>query len=288
MKHHFADLLDRNSDYWSMVPNAQRFAYTLDKNDLEPESIKIITIGKGDKNWRRIFEFPNLEELTLHTPGKEQLASLGELSWLKRLRISHARPADIEFIAALINLEEVVFEYVSGFSDLSPISRLPKLKSLHLENLRRVRTYDGLKGLSNLHYLFIGGTVDWKQPIENFSFLEGLPELEVIRLQFVKSDAGFPMFVPLLGLKKLKEIGIGRATFPTREYAFLESAFPHVAGASWDSCWEYYGWLEFLGKGAGRVKCNSPHADEKREGFRRSYEEMKKEAEGLIKKLRQR
>ncbi|WP_324026828.1 hypothetical protein QSV08_04100 [Maribacter sp. BPC-D8] len=43
------------------------------------------------------------------------------------------------------------------------------------------------------------------------------------------------------------------------------------------------GYFEFLGKGAGKVKCNNPKADEKCLEFKSRYEEMKKDAQVLIK-----
>ena len=286
MKHHFADLLDREDNYWTIVPNRERFAYTLDNTTVDEEHVRIITIGKNDPSWQQIFRFKNLEELTLHEPTKEQMSSISKLSQLKRLRITHARPKDIDFIAGLSNLEEVVFEYVSGFSDLSPMSKLENLKSLHLENLRRVNDFSGLRGLNHLRYLRIDGTLDWNQPIEDFTFLEGLPNLEFLSLGFIINNSDYPVFAPLLKLEKLKKIWIGRNRFPTREYAFLETALPNVQGASWELFWEYEGWLEFLGKRAGRAKCNNPTADEKCKEFIQAYEEMKKEAYTLIKELR--
>lgn len=287
MKHHFSDFLDREGQYWTMVPNADRFIYTIDKISEDKESIKTITTGKGDMQWQQIFEFPDLEELTLHEPSKEQLKSITELSQLKRLRITHARPDNIDFIAALVNLEEVVFEYVSGFSDLSPFNNLNKIKSLHFENLRRVNDFGGLKGLDSLKYLYIDGTLDWNQPIDNFTFLEGLPNLEVFSLGWITNRSDYPALASIVNLKKLKKISIIRNTFPTKEYAFLEVALPGVQGASWDLWWEYGGWLDFLGKRAGKMKCNNTDLKKKCEEFSHKYEEMKKEAEALIKTLRQ-
>ncbi|MBP2617631.1 hypothetical protein [Chryseobacterium jejuense] len=64
-------------------------------------------------------------------------------------------------------------EYVSGFSDLSPFQNLPKLKALHFENLRKVSSFDGLRGIKNLKYLHISGTLDWKQPLSiNIDYID--------------------------------------------------------------------------------------------------------------------
>jgi Leucine-rich repeat (LRR) protein len=170
MKHHFGDLLDRTDGYWTMVPNRERYAYTADVDIADKDNVKTLTISKNHTNWEQVFDCPNIEELTLHDPNIEQVEKIQKLTSLKRLRVTFFRAKNIEFIKALHNLEEIVFEYVSGFSDLSPLQKLQKLKSLHLENLRRVSNFNGLKGINSLKYLHIDGTVDWSQPIEDFNF----------------------------------------------------------------------------------------------------------------------
>jgi len=284
MKHHFGDLLDRTGDYWTIVPNRERFAYSADVKISDKSRVKILTISKDHKHWMQVFDCPNIEELTLHDPSKEQVEAIQKLTPLKRLRVTFFRAKDIAFIGNLPNLEEVILEYVSGFSDLSPLQRLKKIKSLHFENLRRVSNFDGLKGLRSLRYLHIDGTLDWNQPIEDFTFLEGLPRLEVFSLGFIINKTEFPALRPVLQLKHLKKIHIGRATFKTKEYAFLETAIPKVEGCSWDLCWKLGDDYSFLGKGAGRISRKSPIAKKRCEEFIKMYDEMKKESETLIKK----
>lgn len=284
MKHHFGDLLDRTGDYWTTIPNQQRYSFIADRIIGKKEQVKILTISKyqDKKHWEQVFDCPNLEELTLHDPGKEQVQAIRSLKQLKRLRVTFFRAKDLDFIADLPNLEELVLEYVSGFSDLSPLARLKKLRSLHLENLRRVSDFDGLSGLRSLRYLYISGTLDWNQPISHFSFLQGLPGLEVFSLGFISCKAGYPALLPLTKLKKLKKIRIGRNMFTTPEFAFLKAAFPMLEGCDWDLCWDYNGNYEFLGKRAGFVRKNSPLANERCAAFIASFEKMKKEAEAII------
>ena len=294
MKHHFGDFLDRTSDYWTTIPNRERFAFIADFEIANKDEVKILTISKNQekKHWEQLFECPNLEELTLHNPSNEQIQSIRKLTNLKRLRITFFRTKNVEFISDLLNLEELVLEYVSGFSDLSPLQKLKKIKSLHLENLRKVSNFDGLKGINSLCYLYIDGTLDWKQPIENFSFLEGLPNLEILAFRFVINKTSYPAFLPLLKLKKLKEIRIGMATFNTKEYAFIQTALPNVMGghfgsAIWTPCYQINDdYMEFIGKGAGNVKLNNPKAKEKIETFKLQFETYKKEAEQIIKRYR--
>lgn len=285
MKHHFGDFLDRTGDYWTTIPNRERFAFIADFEIANKDEVKILTISKTqDKNhWEQIFTCPNLEELTLHDPSKEQVEAIRKLTNIKRLRVTFFRATDIEFIGDLKNLEEVILEYVSGFSDLTPLLKLTKIKSLHFENLRRVSNFDGLRGLDSLRYLHIDGTLDWNQPIENFDFLKELPNIEVFSLGFIINKTEFPAFLPILHLKKIKKIKIGRATFKTNEYAFLQVALPNVEGCNWDLCWDYHDNFEFLGKRAGFVKKNSPIVKERCDEFIATFERMKKESETIIK-----
>src|SRR4051794_18515800 len=98
MKHHFGDLLDRTGDYWTIVPNRERYAYAADVDIDDKEAVKILTISKSHENWKQVFDCPNLEELTLHDPSKEQVQAIRKLAQLKRLRITFFRSTDIEFI----------------------------------------------------------------------------------------------------------------------------------------------------------------------------------------------
>ena len=328
MKHHFGDFLDRTGNYWTTIPNRDRFAFIADFKIGNKDEVKILTISKNQEkeHWKQVFDCPNLEELTLHDPSKEQIQAIGKLTNLKRLRVTFFRAKDIEFISDLHNLEELILEYVSGFSDLSPLSKLKKLKSLHFENLRKVQNFDGLSGLESLKYLSINGTFDWKQPIDNFEFLKGLPNLEVLALIWVINKSPFPAFKPIITLKNIKKINIIPNMFSTEEFAYLETALPNVEGAIWKPYTKVVdgymgmkvlpkkdrrsklsdellkknhpevkiingnrmikesnpGWFEFLGKGAGKVKCNNPLAEEKCTDFAKKYIEMKKNAKSII------
>lgn len=285
MKHHFGDFLDRTGDYWTTIPNRERFAFIADFEISNKDEVKILTISKSqDKvHWEQIFDCPNLEELTLHDPSKEQVQAIRRLTNIKRLRITFFRATDIEFIGDLLNLEEVILEYVSGFSDLTPLLKLTKLTSLHFENLRRVSNFDGLQGLNSLRYLHIDGTLDWNQPIENFEFVKGLPNLEVFSLGFIINKTEYPAFLPLLHLKKLKKIKIVRDTFKSNEFAFLQVALPDVEGCDWDLFWDMKDRFTFLGKRAGLVYKLNPLLSKKCDEFKKSFDKLKDEAKATIK-----
>ena len=287
MKHHFGDFLDRDGDYWTVVPNRERYAYRIDSVPAGSDQVTIATIGSDDSLWRNVFTFPNLEELTLHNPCREQLLAVADLSALKRLRITHARPKEIHFISPLSQLEELVLEYVSGFSDLSPLRSLPKLKSLHFENLRRVTDFGGLCGLACLRYLRIDGTMDWKQPIADFEFLRGLPSLEVLSFGRIINKTPYPALLPALALQKLKRLTLPGDLLAAEEYALLEAGLHEIDGAEWGPCsrLEYSPgdeWFVFTGKGAGRAKCGHAKTEQKCTEYAVKYEQMKAEAQIVI------
>lgn len=290
MKYHFGDFLDRTADYWTTIPNRDRYAFVANFKIANKADVKILTISKSQdkEHWEQVFECTHLEELTLHNPSKEQIQSIRKLTNLKRLRVTFFRAVDIEFIGDLINLEELILEYVSGFSDLTPLLKLTKLKSLFCQNLRRVSNFDGLKGIQSLRYLQIDGTFDWNQPIENFDFLEGVENLEVLALGSIANKSAYPALLPILKLKKLKKFMAGMSTLTTQEFAFLEVAMPntHLCSFSNGKLEKYFikdgKWVYFLGKGKRTIDYTEPKAKEKINLFDKKYDEYKKEAESII------
>lgn len=291
MKHHFGDFLDRTDDYWTTIPNRERFAFIADFEIQNKDEVKILTISKtqSQEHWEQIFECKNLEELTLHDPSKEQVIAIRKLTILKRLRITFLRTNDIEFISDLINIEELILEYVSGFTDLTPLLKLTKLKSIHFENLRRVTNFDGLKGLKCLRYLQIDGTLDFSQPIENFNFLEGIESLEVLALGFITNKTEYPALLPILKLKKLKKFIAGMSSLSTKEFAFIEVATPNTNRCNFSNTKleKYFvnkkNEAYLLGKGTRTLNLALENSTEKLKLFEDKYEEYKLEAKTIIK-----
>ncbi|AZA83424.1 hypothetical protein C1637_21135 [Chryseobacterium lactis] len=278
-------------DYWEMVPTHHTPVYSVDKEIPDTTSVKVLTISKNHQNWKRIFDCPHLEELNLDQPSNEQVQAISELKHIKRLRIKSLRVKNLEFIKTMIHLEEVALEYVSGFSDLSPLQYLPVLQSLHLENLRKVSDFDGLRGIENLRYLLITGTLDWKQPIDSFPFLEELPDLEILTLVSIMNKTPFPAFNSVLKLKKIKELRIGIGTLDTAEYALLETALPHAKkGFEGELSWPLYsnkdhpdkGYVSLLGRGEGRIKLGSPTAVDKIKAYTEKYDEYIRKSREII------
>jgi len=224
-------MLDRSGGHWSFLPNAQRYAFHMPEWTSGQKLVSIATISSEDKNWELISTFPNLEELTLHSPSHEQMAYVSNLWRLKRLRITHARPKSLAFISRLQNLEEIILEYVSGFDDISPLGQLSNLRALHIENVRRVSDFSGIKNAQNLRYLSIDGTFDWAQPVESFDFLGDLAQLEFLRLMQIRAPKVPNPLGSLLRLKNLSKLKISMSAFPIEVFAWIQARLPQVEGA---------------------------------------------------------
>ena len=148
--------------------------------------------------------------------------------------------------------------------------------------------FAGLSGLDSLRFLSVYGTLDWKQPVADFEFIRGIPNLEILSMWQVINKTAFPATLPVLSLKRLKRIKMAWNVLSTEEYALLEAGLPHVSGADWGPYTEFKRaegdvWFEFTGKGAGATKFGSKNAETRCAQFAEKYTQMKDRAAQLIK-----
>lgn len=227
MEFHWGDCLDRETGLFTMVENRFRGRYAAPDLAAVRADVPILTVTKATLNWQRMVAFTALEELTLHEPLPGQIAALAEMPRLRRLRITHARPADLEPLRGLGALEELVLEYVSKVADLSPLGALPGLRALHLENLRGLRDLSGLAG-AGLRTLQVTGTLDWAQPIDGLDVLPDLPRLERLHLGTIRLAAGFPAFRGIAA-STAGFVSMPGNLAPLRDYAWLAARRPDLA-----------------------------------------------------------
>lgn len=230
MKHHFGDHLDRSLGHWEMTPNADRFNFHFKDLDEAERSIEVLTITKWDANWKKVNEFQNLIELTIHEANQEMLGFEYSIHSVRRLRITHARPKTLEILRCFPNVEELVLEYVSSVKDLSHLKYLEKLKALHIENVRSVRDFSGIGGVPTLEYLYLDGTFDWSQPVNDLDFLRKLKKLEFLKTENIKLLCEPPSFDPLKYLTSLKKVDICVYRIALEDCAYIEANFSNIPG----------------------------------------------------------
>ncbi len=230
MEHHFGDFLDRESGVWTITPNAQRWQHHYPDLATAPEDVSVLTLTRDDQNWRRVEQFRGLTELTLDRPSPEQLAAVASFPKVSVLRISHARPKNLDFLRGQPLLRELVLEYVSGFKDIGPVGELPNLIALHCENLRAVRDFSGLGASRSLELLSIQGTLDWNQPIESLDFLGDIESLKHFSLWLSRAPQVEQPFLSVLKLNRLIKFDVGMDTVPLEVHAWLKAKLPAVLG----------------------------------------------------------
>ena len=156
-------------------------------------------------------EYPsNLEKLDLTgrnlTDG--DLANLGQMTELKSLNLEgNPEISDLTALAGLTSLEHLELPSPSQISDLSPLSGLTGLTSLSIaedfgtqQPVSRIQDCSPLGGLTGLKELSLSVS-----NLSDFSFLEGMKELETLRLMG-SAVAGDLTFVE--GLTNLKELRV--------------------------------------------------------------------------------
>lgn len=220
------------SGHWTSQDWGSRSEYNFSELLSENEyHTKFIRLKGSSEDWVKIAKFENLEEIHLYAPTHEQISFISNIKCIKRLKIDCYRPKNIDFLSKLSNLEELSLEAVSGFEDLEPIKSLPKLRTLNLHMLRRVKNFTALESLSELKFLSIHGNFDFHQPVENLNFLEGLKKLEFLIFEYVRILEKERPAYPLIFSNKLKYVEFPRNLFSLEEFGFVAEVLKGVEGA---------------------------------------------------------
>lgn len=157
---------------------------------------------------------PQLQFLSLFIlPAAQDLSPLSGCKTLTRLSLSFLKTPSLDSLAACENLVGVYLSYCDAFTDLTPLTALPALKSIQVQACAGITDYAPLAAIRTLTELEIdGGTTDVLPQ------LFALPALEIFRAKNLTGPA--PDFSVLSGSKTLTALDIsGLETAP--DYAPL-------------------------------------------------------------------
>lgn len=122
-----------------------------------------------------IGEMISLEDLALFSCPADDLSPIGNLTRLRKLRISLFRKnVDNAFLSKLVNLEEFVVQDSRGFTSLEPLMNLHNLRLISISESGPYESLEPLRNLSNLEHVHIGGEV----LDGDYSPVEDLPQLQ--------------------------------------------------------------------------------------------------------------
>ena len=144
---------------------------------------------------------PALESLWVKWSGLDSIEALQHAGRLRHLRLGSS----------------------PGVSDLAALERLPHLRWLELENLKRVTRLEPLARLRRLEGLAFTGAEGQRNTVESLRPLSGLGNLTWLHLGGLYVRDG--SLAPLAALRKLRWLGLGNF-FETREFATLARALP--------------------------------------------------------------
>ncbi|SFT40904.1 hypothetical protein SAMN04489724_0630 [Algoriphagus locisalis] len=115
--------------------------------------------------------FVNLRSLVIFDAPLRNIAPIGELKLLEKLKISQVPVVDFSPLRSLSNLKELDISN-SGIEDLDPLASLFKLQILNISGTN-LKTLKGLEGMINLTELDVAST-----NLRNLRPIEGLPNLK--------------------------------------------------------------------------------------------------------------
>jgi hypothetical protein len=268
------------------------------------QNLEELTIHEGSKEqFQSISELTNLKRLRISHLRPKEINPIGELKNLEELVLEYVSGfSDLSPLTKLNKLKSCHFENLRKVSDFSPISNVENLKYLSIDGtLDWKQPIDNCKFLGKLKNLEI---ISFGQVIckSNYPILIGLTEIK--NLKKIKIPVNmFPSeeyallqtAIPKIDGTQWEPIAVWPYRFieldrddPRMKLSKEELKLQHPkVRVLYDGRREIsdpnYEWFEFIGKKAGRIKCDSKNAKKKCDEFGVKYESMKEKARKLLK-----
>lgn len=268
------------------------------------QNLEELTIHEGSKEqFQSIIELTNLKRLRVSHLRPKEINPIGELKNLEELVLEYVSGfSDLSPLTKLNKLKSCHFENLRKVNDFSPLSNIENLKYLRIDGTldwkQPIENCDFLGKMKNLEYISFGQVICKS----NYPILFGLTELK--NLKNIKIPVNmFPSeeyallqtAIPQIEGTQWEPIAVWPYRFieldkddPRMKLSKEELKIQHPkVRVLYDGRREIsdpdYEWFEFIGKKAGRIKCDSKNAKLKCDEFEIKYESMKEKARKLIK-----
>lgn len=144
------------------------------------KNIQHIGIGSPtDSALAELTDLPSLTSLRIYKTNSAELASVGRLVGLKKLRLILARKLQgISFLAQLNNLEDLEVQDCTSFNDITLLGQLENLSELALEDVGEIVTLSPLAFLPKIHKIVVFGGKGTKVRENDFTQLMQNPALQ--------------------------------------------------------------------------------------------------------------
>ena len=189
------------------------------------------TISRKTRNLDQLGERPALRHLVVRTPSVETLSWVGGAQGVEDLELCGGTMSDLNPLRTLRNLRALSISVASRLRSLDGVEGLTSLEYFSTWYCAALTNLAPLAGLRGLRYVFLDGNMYKAMRIDSLVPLAGLRELEVLKLHNVRvRDRDLQ---PLHGLRKLRQLDLP-AYFPSTEFAALAVALP-AANGGWRS-----------------------------------------------------
>jgi hypothetical protein len=157
-----------------------------------------------------------------------------------------------------------------GIQSIEPLGQSEKLKSLHLENLKRITDWSPLASLKGLEGLCVSGGLWAMQKVKSLEPFSALTSLQWLDLGGVESQD--LSLRPLGKLPRLKSVVVNLGKYPIEELAWLRAKLPAAASkikpftdlsqyGICKKCQSKNSFVLLFGKGSFRTICKICSAD---------------------------
>ena len=191
-----------------------------------PEDAEYVATRGNAAGLARLPVAPHIFALWATAVTPALVRTLPTIPGLRALSLYQIGKADLGPLAGLASVEHLLISWAHHLVDLSWLARLPKLRTLYLDDLKRV-DLDTLPGLPALRALHLGGGMWSTLKVASFAPLRRVPNLRYLQLSNVKPIDG--SLEPLAALRGLREL-LAPNVFEVEECARLSAALPGVDG----------------------------------------------------------
>lgn len=197
-----------------------------------PRHLPGLAVHKRTANLDLLPHFTGVRVLAARELPPAVLAgALRAMPHLRELEIFGTRAASIDWLAGL-PLTRLRLSWAPALEDIAPLAALPRLETLFVSDLKRVRDFAPIGRCTRLKALHLGSGMWSDQHAASLAFLRDLPQLEELSMNYLKLDEGG--LAPICALKNLRHLHLP-TKYPVRDYARLAVCLPGTECAAFAS-----------------------------------------------------
>ena len=198
----------------------------IDDLSVVPDDAEYVAVKGSSKNLGRLAELNKVVALWATEPTRELFRACARLPRLRALYAVYFKTLDKVSIAGADSLEHLGLSWATRLVDLSFLRDLPALRTLILDDMKRL-DLTTLPELPQLTALALGGGINSTMKVQSFEPLARLPNLRYLSLYSIRAADG--SLKPLSTLRNLREIRLPNY-FSVDEFARLSGALPDAKG----------------------------------------------------------